>query len=96
MQPRAHAVWLPACLAHTPPFQDRSILCTFYRRIFGGSIGVNAVAAALTGLAILLITGGCFSVFAGVPACFVALWWRCTTMEAAPTGLAILLITGGC
>lgn len=27
------------------------------RRIFGGAVGVNAVAAALTGLAILLITG---------------------------------------
>ena len=27
-------------------------------RIFGGSIGVNAVAAALTGLTILLVTGG--------------------------------------
>lgn len=27
--------------------------------IFGSSLGVNAVAAALTGLAILLITGGC-------------------------------------
>lgn len=27
--------------------------------IFGGSVGVNAVAAALTGLGILLVTGGC-------------------------------------
>ncbi len=26
--------------------------------IFGGSVGVNAVAAALTGLTILLVTGG--------------------------------------
>lgn len=26
--------------------------------IFGGAVGVNAVAAALTGLAILLVTGG--------------------------------------
>lgn len=28
--------------------------------IFGGAVGVNAVAAALTGLAILLITGVCW------------------------------------
>lgn len=33
--------------------------------IFGGSVGVNAVAAALTGLSILLITGGCHW------------WWEC-------------------
>jgi hypothetical protein len=26
--------------------------------IFGGAVGVNAVAAALTGLSILLVTGG--------------------------------------